>query len=177
MSENDPDRDARERLERWAREHGPAVRGYVLGFVRRWDVAEDVAQDVFRRAWQARDRYQETGEARAYLLKIADRLVIDRFRKKRAERQLDDEGWRAAEPVAATPDPDAGLVAADDRERLEAALDQLSEPQRRVLLMRFYGQLEFAQIAEQLGCPLNTALSHCHRGLKRLKTILGVRAP
>jgi DNA-directed RNA polymerase specialized sigma24 family protein len=37
------------------------------------------------------------------------------------------------------------------------------------MLLRYYGQLTFEQIALTLGCPLNTALSHCRRGLERLR--------
>src|SRR3954463_2200322 len=73
------------RLARWVREHGAAVRGYLLGLVRRADVADDLLQEVFQRAWQARDRYEDQGYERAFLLRIADRLVIDKSRRSRRE--------------------------------------------------------------------------------------------
>ena len=57
-----PNRDA-ELLSRWVGEHGGAVRAFLLGLVRRPDVADDLLQEVFRRAWQARHRYQEQGRA------------------------------------------------------------------------------------------------------------------
>ena len=65
----------------WVRDHGRAVRGFLLAMVRRPDVADDLSQEVFCRAWQARSRYREQGNARAYLLRIADRLVCDRGRR------------------------------------------------------------------------------------------------
>ena len=52
------------------------------------------------------------------------------------------------------------------------ALDQLSVPQRRVLLLRYYGDMSFEEIAATLECPLNTALSHCRRGLLALRRLL-----
>ena len=67
----------------WGREHGAAVRGYLMAMVRRADLADDLTQEVFFKAWQARDRYREQGAARAYLLRIADRLVCDLHRKRK----------------------------------------------------------------------------------------------
>jgi DNA-directed RNA polymerase specialized sigma24 family protein len=41
-----------------------------------------------------------------------------------------------------------------------------------VLLLRYYGQFSFAEIAEMTGWPMNTALSHCRRGLEALRKLL-----
>ncbi len=159
------------RLQRWVREHSRAVRGYLLAFVRRPQDADDLLQEVFRKAWLARDRYEERGQERAYLMRIADRLACDRLRKK-GEVQLDDAGWSAVEPATAEMDPAAILEGAEWRSELQGALELLSEQQRRVLLLRYYGGLEFAAIAEQLSLPLGTVLSHGHRGLAALRKLL-----
>jgi RNA polymerase sigma-70 factor, ECF subfamily len=158
-----------ERMAEWVREHGPAVRGYLLGIVRRAEDADDLAQEVFCRAWQSRERYREEGHSRSFLLRIADRLACDRIRRKRPEATLSDDGWRDHEPWSDGENPAAKAVTTEAVRRLNAALDQLTPPQRRVLLLRYYGQLTFDQIAETLGCPLNTALSHCRRGLEALR--------
>jgi RNA polymerase sigma-70 factor (ECF subfamily) len=161
-----------QRLTAWVRDHGPAVRGYVLGFVRRLDVAEDLTQEVFRRAWQARKRYRETGADRAYLLKIADRLVIDRRRRTRCEITIDPDTWQQVEPASPDNSPELTIVQQERAQELTEALRSLTEPQRRVLLLRYYGQMEFSEIARVMNCPLNTALSHCRRGLLALKKLL-----
>src|SRR5947209_2916413 len=100
MAASDECQSAQERLERWVREHAGAVRGYVLALVRRADAADDLVQEVFERAWQARGRYRDEGHERAYLLRIADRLVIDRSRRQRREINLDDATWHEVEPAA-----------------------------------------------------------------------------
>jgi RNA polymerase sigma-70 factor (ECF subfamily) len=161
-----------DRITGWFDQHGAAVRGYLRGLVRRDDVADDLTQDVFRRAWQARASYQEQGTPRAYLLRIADRLVIDRARKNRPEVSLGDGGWLAAEPQDQAPAPSAGLMRAEARHQLDAAMELLTAAQRRVLLLRYYGDLSFAEIAETMDCPLSTALSHCRRGLLALRQII-----
>lgn len=160
------------RMIRWVTEHGGAVRGYLLGLVRRDDLADDLAQEVFRRAWQARDRYTEQGAPRAYLLRIADRLACDHARRSHREITLDDEAWGEVEPAAAGGSPGEPLLKSEERRELAEALDQLSVPQRRVLLLRYYGDMSFEEIAATLECPLNTALSHCRRGLLALRRLL-----
>jgi len=161
-----------QRLAIWVREHARAVRGYLLGLVRRSDVADDLLQEVFKRAWQARDRYRDQGHDRAYLLTIADRLVIDRSRRLGLEINVDEATWHELEPSTNDPIPLDGLTAAESSDELSAALDQLSLAQRRVLLLRYFGDLTFEEIATQLSCPLSTTLSHCRRGLLTMRKLL-----
>jgi RNA polymerase sigma-70 factor (ECF subfamily) len=168
-----PDRDQfdRERLTRWVREHGGAVRGYALAMLRRPDMADEVAQEVFCRAWAARCRYEDSGRPRAYLLRIADRLVCDVLRRAGREVAVDGETWRQIEPTCQMDQPDEVLIDAEIKNELTVAMESLSGPQRRVLLLRYYGQLEFAQIAATLDFPLSTVLSHCRRALLALRKL------
>jgi len=167
---------ADELLASWVREHSAAVRGYALALVRRPDVADDVLQEVFRRAWQVRDSFRQQGQDRAFLIRIADHLVCDRARKLGWELNLDESGWQGHEP-ADDEDPAKLAEWREAEQDLNAALQQLTPGQRRVLLMRYFGGLEFAEIAEQMSCPLNTALSHCRRGLQMLRRLLVSHLP
>ena len=161
-----------DRLAEWVRLHGDAVRGFLLALVRRPDVADDLQQEVFCRAWEARDSYVEQGKSLAYLLKIADRLACDRSRRPVLEKTISDEQWIRHEPFSRVPDPPVAAVASEQNSQLAAALDRLPPIQQRVLLLRYYGQMSFVEIAEVIECPLSTALSHCHRGLKALRGLL-----
>src|SRR5437762_10039776 len=137
MTANNARRLAEERIARWVREHAAAVRGYLLGMVRRSDVADDLVQEVFQRAWQARDRYCDQGHERAFLMRIADRLVIDRSRRLGVEVNVDDTTWRVVEPFAPVELPLEGLASGATNEELTAALNALTPAQRRVLLLRY----------------------------------------
>jgi len=172
MSAADARQTADERITRWVREHARAIRGYVLGLVRRLDVADDIVQEVFQRAWQARERYRDEGHERAYLLRIADRLVVDRSRRRSHELNVDDSAWHDVEPAARVELPLDILARGEAGEELTAALNELTDSQKRVLLLRFFGDLTFEEIAQTLECPLGTALSHCRRGLMALRKIL-----
>lgn len=164
--------DEAQRFGEWVRQHGRAVRGYLLAMVRRPEVADDLAQEVFCRAWQARDRYREQNAARAYLVRIADRLVCSRARRAGRETTVDHETWKELEPVSPGLDPAGTVQQAEAVQQLAAALARLTPVQQRVLLLRYYGQLGFAEIAETIGCPLNTTLSHCRRGLEMLRRMM-----
>lgn len=172
MDESPNSADDRQRLSDWVRQHGRAVYGYVLRFVRDADAADDLTQDVFRKAWQSREAYREQGTARAYLLRIADRLACDRYRRSHPSVHWDDESWQKNQPSSREDEPSSRLERAETERQLAAALDNLSPSQRRVLALRYYGDLSFAEIAETLEVPLNTVLSHCHRGLKTLRRML-----
>jgi len=156
----------------WHLQHGRAVRGYLLALVRPPDLADDLVQEVFSRAWQARQRYREEGNARAYLLRIADRLACDHGRKSGREVHLSEEGWQQMEPACRAPQAGETLLRQEAVQALTAALESLSPAQRRVLLMRYYGELPFAEIARIMECPLGTVLSHAHRGLLALRKLL-----
>ena len=176
MAAGEAGQSATERIVRLLADHGAAVRGYLLGMVRRPDVADDLLQEVFQRAWQARERYRDEGRERAYLLRIADRLVFDRSRRMRGEVTLDEQSWREIEPAAPAAAADESLERIETSEELAAAMECLSEAQRRVLLLRYFGELSFEEIAAALDCPLSTALSHCHRGLANLRRLLAVES-
>lgn len=166
-----PTEDER-RFDDWGRQHGEAVRGYLRAMVRRADLADDLTQEVFCRAWQARRQYREQGRARAYLLRIADRLACDHGRRFRPEVDLNEESWSRIEPASRSEEPPEELSRAESAKQLGKALQCLSPVQRRVLLLRYFGQMRFAEIAEVVGCPLNTVLSHCRRGLQALRKLL-----
>jgi RNA polymerase sigma-70 factor (ECF subfamily) len=158
------------RFAAWVHDHGAAVRGYLRGIVGRLDWLDDLVQEVFCRAWQGRGGYEERGHARAYLLQIADRAACDRFRRAKAETTLGDEVWEVRERPHQASNPLQNVASAEAAGQLDAALDQLTTIQKRALLLRYFGELTFNEIAATLGCPLNTALSHCHRGLQALRT-------
>ena len=68
---------------------------------------------------------------------------------------------RAVEPEA--------LERREDTDRLQKCLAKLPSVEREVILMRHYGELSFAEIAEYTAAPLGTVLARAHRGLAKLR--------
>lgn len=169
-SETVPDE---EQFAQWVEQYGSRIQAYVQSRVYDFATAEDITQETFYRAWSARDAYQEQGSPKKYLFCIAERLIIDYRRKKRPTFFESDEVQSAVEPVDNDRSPEQNLVLSEDIQKLRSAMELLSEVQQKTLMLRYYGQLSFGEIAEIVEMPLGTVLSHCHRALEKLRGILG----
>jgi RNA polymerase sigma-70 factor, ECF subfamily len=155
-------------LVRWVKEYASGIRGYVTSLLHDAGLAEDFVQEVFLRAWRQRESYVEQGQAKAFLFRIADRLVIDHRRAKYGREPdsrialidlVDSAGLTSIDEV----------ISRESARRIAEGLETLSPIQQRVLLLRYFGELRFEEIATMVGCPLNTALSHARRGLEQLR--------
>jgi RNA polymerase sigma-70 factor (ECF subfamily) len=134
--------------------------------------AEELAQEVFVRIYQARERYEPRARFSTYLFGIAHNLALnelDRAYRKR-ERPLEDSHLVAL----ADPEPDAldRLQAARTADALERALERLPERQRSALLMRTQEDLGYDEIAEALGASRSGIKSLLHRARENLLTLL-----
>ena len=147
--------------------------------------AEDLMQEVFVRLVRMIAAYTHDGRFEAWLFRIAANLARDRARRAlRGPRATSGGGptgyddGNAADPFeeVADTDRDSGLSrmqAAEDSDRLNAALSALSETEREVILLRHFSQLSFKEIADLMNTPLGTALARGHRGLQRLRELMG----
>jgi RNA polymerase sigma factor (sigma-70 family) len=148
--------------------HGLAVRRYVVR--RTGDAAgEDLAADVFVRAFRARGRYRaDRDTALPWLLGISNHVIADHRRLERRRlvalaRLAGDSGGRPAEG-GPTLDPE-----------LVAALRRLPAIERDTLLLVVWGELTQDEAAVALGVPAGTVSSRITRARKRLTAVL--RAP
>ncbi len=152
--------------------------GYAYKATRNKDLASDLVQETFLRVVQKFDRYSDQGKFEAWLFRIIVNLVRDNGRAN-ARRQMRSTVVDH-ETGSELTDHLAGKVAADgvehreDCQKLYSALEQLSEMDRQVLLLRHYGCMSFKEIASVLGCPLGTVLARAHRALGKLRVIMEV---
>ncbi|MGA6155470.1 RNA polymerase sigma factor [Stenotrophomonas sp. NPDC087984] len=139
--------------------------------------AEDVVQDAFVKAYLALGRFEGEAAFRPWLLRIVAHETSNAVRSARRRRTAADrEGalLAGAEPVIPeSADPAAVALAGERRERLLAALEELSEPQRRVVIYRYLLDLDEGETAEALGWPRGTVKSRLSRALRRLERLLG----
>jgi RNA polymerase sigma-70 factor (ECF subfamily) len=155
-----------------------AFEGDVLRLCRRLlgspEDAEDAAHEAFLRARKGLDRYALGRPFRPWLLGIASHLAIDRLRRRRTERRLFPPEELGPEELAAdAPSPLQREIDADRRRRLLAAIDALPERYRVPLVLRYYAELEIAEIAELLEVTRNQVATLLFRARRRLRSALG----
>lgn len=153
------------------------VRGLCRHLLGSEPAAEDAASEVFLRARHAMDRYDTAQPFSRWLLAIASHHCIDLLRRRGAERRLfSAEEVEAAEPLAAGPSPLAELVAAEQRATVRAAVERLPERYRLPLVLRYYSELSYDDIARALGLPRNTVANLIFRAKQELRWTLAPAA-
>jgi RNA polymerase sigma-70 factor (ECF subfamily) len=144
------------------RTHGPSVRAYICRFVPIGE-ADDLTQQTFLELWKSRDRIDPTRPLIGLLLGIARRRSIDHLRKRRTD-PVDMTTLREL----SSPSGDALIDQLVYVSEIEQGLAQLSEEQREVLVLSYFGELSQSEIADQLGIPLGTVKARMARGMAKL---------
>lgn len=136
---------------------------YKLGDI---DLAEDITQEVFIRAWDKRDVIVPD-TAKSYLYKIANNLAINHFNsgKTRFELKLQDHDRTIAES------PQYVMEADEFAEKLNRVMDGLPEHQRVVFLMNRMEDLTYREIADRLDISVKAVEKRMHGALEQLRTV------
>jgi RNA polymerase sigma-70 factor (ECF subfamily) len=149
----------------WFHHYGPKLLLCARQWTRSAADAEDVVQEAFVRFW--RHQRHLPGEPVALLVTSVRRAAFDLARRenRRSFREkLADDGVEGRGPIF-----QHSLESHDRREAIEAALRQLPDDQREVLVLKIWGELTFQQIASELAIPSNTAASRYRYGLAALR--------
>jgi RNA polymerase sigma factor (sigma-70 family) len=131
--------------------------------------AEDAAQEGFVKAYRALDRFRLDAEVRPWLLRIVANEARNRIRSSGRRQQLElrlIEGSRLGD---AAPSPETVAVASDERRRLLAMVNALSDEDRLVIASRYFLELSGEETAAALGIPEGTVKSRLARALTRLR--------
>ncbi|MFM8973966.1 MAG: RNA polymerase sigma factor [Actinomycetota bacterium] len=153
------------------RRHRPAVIGFARRLVGDSGRAEEIAQDVFTRLWERRERFDaDRGTLRAFLLALTHGRALDVQRSDRA-RTRRETATAAREPTAAA-GADAPVVARSVAQAVRDALEGLPEQERRPVELAYYGGHSYRTVAEMLGEPEGTVKSRIRNGLARLRANL-----
>ena len=121
------------------------------------ELAEELHQQTWASVLEHIDRFDAAstgGGFKAWLYRIATNKANDLWRSRGRERTA-KEGLKLVTEEA-SPDASHRMEGSEQTEKLRAAIEQLPESQKQVLLLRYYSGLKFVEIAATLGCPLNT---------------------
>ena len=136
--------------------------------------SEEVTQEVMLELWRTAPRFTASrGSATTWALTIAHRRAVDRVRSEVASR---DRDHRVAVRDTVAEAPDVAVLVEDrlDRERVNRAMQELTEPQRESVELAFYGGYSHREVAAMLDLPLGTVKTRIRDGLIRLRDRLEV---
>ena len=147
-------------FEAYVTARGPALQRFAYLVTQDWADSADLVQDVLERAWKRWDALVADGTRESYLLRAISNGAVSRWRKLRRLVTV-------AEPIGVdTPAP------TDDADAAWLLCAELPTVQRAAVVLRFYEDLPYAEIAQVLDCAEATARSHVHRALQALRTRL-----
>lgn len=144
--------------------HGREVYAYLWRMLRDRHDAEDCLQETFLRAFRGFDRLKSHEHLRAWLYKVATNVARTNLRR----RQRDTRWTGGSDPDEMAPargDP----ADADRLREVRRLVEALPSKQRAALLMRKYQGLEYAEIADALGCTREAARANVYQALRRLR--------
>jgi RNA polymerase sigma-70 factor (sigma-E family) len=159
VAEGTPDFDA------WVAARGPGLLRLAYTLTGNRADAEDVVQDALARALPRWSRIARVGDVDAYVRRMVINAHTSWWRR-----------WKRREsPVAELRDSavDAPGEDFDDRRRLWLACQALPEVQRTAVVLRYYEQLEYAEIAELTGVREGSVRARVSRGLAALRQSMG----
>lgn len=148
---------------------------YIQYAVKNQEQAEDLFQDVFVRVivHLRSGKYTENGKFSSLVMRIAHNLLVDHYRKSNDNSFIssDDEELNIlnSTDLAVNENREQEMMQQQLMSEVRYLITQLPANQREVLMMRFYDDLSFKEIADMTNCSINTALGRMRYAIMNLK--------
>lgn len=143
------------------------VFSYLLRFCRNRMSAEDLFQETLIKVWKGFNSYDERNKFSSWLFSIAHNVATDSVRSLKIRNRI--SSLEDSKEFSNRDNPHKDLVEKEMYELVMNAVDELSESQREVFLLRQHSEMTFKEIADELKQPLNTVLSHMHYAVTRIR--------
>ena len=157
-----------EAFERLVTAYRRRVFGLAYSILHDRAAAEDLAQEVFVKLWQALPRYDGRAQLSTWIYAITRNAAVSALRARRRSVSLANAGVLAeAEAVAAEPAPEP------EDSRLRRHVEALPEKQRQAVTLYYMDERPVAEVAEMMGVPVNTVKTHLHRARASLAAVIG----
>jgi RNA polymerase sigma factor (sigma-70 family) len=149
----------------------------LMRYLQRLGGSDHLAEELHQQTWlsvldhiEKFDPASTAGGFKSWLFRIATNKANDHWRSRGREKSA-TEGLKLVTDVE-SPASDERLENTEQQMKLQKAIQQLPDAQRQVLMLRYYSDLKFVEIAEVLGCPLNTALGRMHKAILKLRQLM-----
>ena len=156
--------------------HKDRVYMYIYHAVKSEDLADDIFQDTFVKAIMTikQGRYVENGHFPAWITRIAHNLIIDYFRQTKAEnlQSTDDTDVNILNRKELSDlTIEDNLVTTQIHDDVRRLIKALPDSQREVLVMRYYKNMSFKEIADTTGVSINTALGRMRYAILNMRRL------
>lgn len=151
----------KEALDQLVRKYYPQIYKYIYRRTGHKELAEDLTQETFLKLTRAIGRYVPVAKFATFLYRIAQNTIIDHYRCAKTESEEIAEQWEEGE---------FGQV--EDRILIESILKRIPIEQRECLILYYYQQLKYKEIAKILQIPVSTVKTRVRRGLEYCKKIM-----
>ena len=142
--------------------------------------ADDLTIETFGKAFLSLHRYSPTSSFSSWLYTIGVNTYIDHLRRNRIDTvplsvtRRDDEGDFIEYQIPSNqPNPEEALIRMQRDEALKQMVDNLKEPYRDIIHMRYYEDLSYEEIAQRLNIPLGTVKVRLLRAKNLLSAVMG----
>lgn len=157
--------------------HKDRVYSYILHIVKNRDLAEGIFQETFVKAITTirQGRYTDSGKFSSWISRIAHNLIIDYYRQEKAENTVSTDNDDATDILnrrdLADENVEDHLVKRQIMGDVRRIIRALPKSQREVLVMRYYRNMSFKEIAAATGVSINTALGRMRYAILNMRRI------
>ncbi|WP_396158034.1 RNA polymerase sigma factor [Flavobacterium sp.] len=157
--------------------HQSKIYGYIYSKVSDRDLTEDIFQDTFFKVihtLKSRKYYNEEGKFLSWVLRISNNLIIDKFRndKKMYMKRDTEEFSIFASITDNSPNIEKELIKNQVDIDLKKLIQKLPQDQKEVLMMRYYSDMSFKEIADITGVSVNTTLGRMRYAITNLRKVI-----
>jgi RNA polymerase sigma-70 factor (ECF subfamily) len=138
--------------------------------------AEDATSDVFLKLKRSIERYDGSIPFLRWLLRVTGNHCVDALRRRKRGRQVMvevEQGVAVIEAASSEPSPLGAVLSTEERTQVRDAIAHLPENYRVPLVLRYYGELSYDEIAQQLGLKRDYVAALLYRAKQELRRKLG----
>jgi RNA polymerase sigma-70 factor, ECF subfamily len=158
--------------------HRDKIYARAFSMMRNEEDAIDLSQEAWVKGWQKLKQFQGDSSFATWLTRITINLCLDHIRKQKRRpaesiEAMDEEsgGVERQMPVV-TINPTERLELGELRQRIDRALDELSEAHRTVLVLHEFENMEYKNIAKTMNCSIGTVMSRLFYARRKMATLL-----
>lgn len=162
----------KEALEALLRRHATPLLTFLHRLVGNRSQAEELFQEVFLTVWARRSTYHPPKPFKPWLYAVAINKVREVLRRKRVNTVSLEHADLRRVGADSGKSPATAAMDGEDALMVAQAVARLPMQQRAVVVLRFWEDMPYAEIANLLGCEEATARSHMHHGLAAIRRML-----